>query len=298
MGRRIDALSALLAFVASLHAGMEREEDWQPVWKAFLSLRKTDPSSAVDSARSLSSGLEDPIRRHLLDAVAGEDGALDLVKDDLQEFQSLSGWPLTSIESWIAARVLPPGGARSMCVLAALHKDPEALEPDHIILANEVGMELAEDLRLDEAIRLQRALHARCAAEWSAVNLAMSLKRMGAYQEASEILATQEERGASADLRAQRAILELACGDEMSGRELLGSCLGNGSLDAAQVLARLDLASARLVAARRGFGALLTAEKPGPWALYGWGLALAEPPLGVSAGNVSDLERAVTRDLQ
>ena len=188
-------------------------------------------------------------------------------------------WPLDGAASWVAAGLLTPGSERTRAFVAAL-ADGE-LEPsrDQLLEAYAWGRRCATELLwMEDAIAVQRELHRRYAATWSAIGLALSLHRgapPGGSDAADAVLAAQIERGADLpDLWSQRGLLAAGRGDERRARDHLGRALGLGSADAALMLARMDLARGRMGGARAGFRALLMEDEPHAWALRGWGIAL------------------------
>jgi hypothetical protein len=192
-------------------------------------------------------------------------------------------WPFEGAENWLAAEVLAPSSLRAAAVLRALPATAGALPPERMRLAWEVGADEARALRLDGARGLQEALHRRALAAWSAMDLALTLNRLGDAQAADRVLSEQIERESAAgrptgDLWAQRGTQALGNGDEVLARDYLGHGLARGSVDAGVVLARLDLDRGRLAEARAGFRALLLDPAPSPWAARGWGLSLLPPP--------------------
>jgi len=158
--------------------------------------------------------------------------------------------------------------------------------PEFISSAYRAGVEAAEDLRLEEAIGIQQPLHDHVGEEWSAFNLALSLRRAGLYQRADRVLEEQLDKGQSPDLYSQRGLNALGSGNQKKARTYLGAALARGSVDAAVILARLDLASGRLDSARSGFRAVLVEAPGNAWARRGWGTTLVQSPLPqFSAGN-------------
>jgi tetratricopeptide (TPR) repeat protein len=265
----VAALACLLGGPASARA----EDDWSDVWDALAAWRTSGAQGEPQRARELAVGRGDTLRSALLSALVGGPTAGAALQREFELLPPDDPWPLTARESWLAAEALPPGAVCSRTVVAAMERTPGSLSPEQTRLAHRLGVEAAEDLRLEEALAIQDALHARVGAEWSAFNLALSLRRMGLYQRADRILEEQLGVAASADLYSQRGLNALGSGNEARARTLFGAALARGSRDAAAVLARLDLAEGRLDTARSGFRALLANEDPGAWALRGWGVA-------------------------
>lgn len=152
------------------------------------------------------------------------------------------------------------------------------LTSEEVRLAYEAGVEAATELRLEDAIAIQSALHQAYRATWSAANLAMTLGTAGEFELADELLAEQIARDPSqaAPLWNQRGHLAQGRGADAEARAHFGRALAGGSSNAAMTLARMDLEEGRLSEARRGFRALLTEEPPHAWTLRGWGQSLLE----------------------
>jgi hypothetical protein len=209
----------------------------------------------------------------------------------------LDPWPYPPGASWHAAICLPPGPRRVRAVTAGLQKAVD-LERWELQLAWNTAVEEARSLRLREgALAIQRDLHRRSQAEWSALDLALTLRQLNEEKACDEVLAEaiDQARGAgrpTAELWAQRGIHTLGFGDDSRARDYLGRALAMGSRDASLMLARLDLVSGRRGAARAGFRASILGTSPGAWAQRGWGLSLLPrpkaDPVGVRAIFPSD----------
>ncbi len=196
----------------------------------------------------------------------------------------LDPWPYPPQASWHAAVCLPTGPLRVRAVEAGLQKTA-ALERWEQLLAWNTAVEEARSIRFREgALNIQRELHRRYVAEWSALDLSLTLRQLNEQKESDEVLAgaierAQKEGRASVGLWSQRGINSLGFGDEARGRDYLGRALAMGSDDASIVLGRLDLVSGRTEAARGAFRAsILSSESAGAWALRGWGLSLLPRP--------------------
>ncbi len=266
-------LAALIVALAGLFQG---PGEWSQVWRSFLRARAVDGDAAAAAGvvRERAAELADPLRHDLLGALAGDVSS----RASLARTLSTAGdWPLADEESWLAAEVLVDGPTRGRAVLAALRSGGP--DRDRLRLAHEAGVQAAEDLRLVEAIGIQRLLHGQNKADWSAINLALTLRRSGDYEGAEGVLGEQSERNdASGEIWSQRGLNALAAGEERRARDLLGKALVRDSQDAGVILARLDLARGRRAEARRAFAALLV-DEPGAWAYRGWGVSLVEEPL-------------------
>jgi tetratricopeptide (TPR) repeat protein len=186
--------------------------------------------------------------------------------------------------AWRRVEEAPPGSReraeRLLEALEALEAAPdEPLSNERLQLAWSTGVEAARDLRLQDAIAIQWDLAARHPADWSAMDLALSLGLAGRPLEADVALerALVRARGEgrpTAELWNRRGLLWLGAGRERLGRDHLGRALARGSTDAAVVLAHLDLSRGDRDAARAGFRSRLYDDPPGAWALRGWGLSL------------------------
>jgi hypothetical protein len=286
-----------LAVLPALALASWREPDaddrWLSIWAAVEEWRAAEPRADAGPLLASAQALGDPLRLDLLRALiagAQDDGARAALGDRLGAVPGGATWPLSGSESWLAARVLPPGVSLGRCILAALDAGDGVLSNEQLTIAYGAGVEAAEDLRLGEAIAIQRAVHARAAAEWSAFNLTLSLRRAGDYDGADRVLAEQIERAPSPEVVSQRGLNALGAGRVELARSLLGTAVARGSRDAALILARLDLAAGRIDAARNAFRALVAQEPPGAWALRGWGVALVESSVAApSTGSPSSV---------
>jgi len=202
---------------------------------------------------------------------------------------NLEPWPYPPEASWHAAVCLPPGPLRVRAVEAGLEK-PGALERWEQLLAWDTAVEEARLLRFREgALGIQRELHRRYAAVWSAMDLALSLRQLNEREECDALVLqaierAHEEGQPTVGLWSQRGINALGFGDEARGRDYLGRALAMGSNDASIVLGRLDLVSGRIEAARAAFRASILSDPEGPWAQRGWGLSLLPRPKTAPSG--------------
>jgi len=276
----------VLAVLSSTgRARAQDSKDWTEIWDEVARFHaKQEASKDVVvreplSIRELAVGRGDSLRSALLGALLEGENSHRALERELQILEPGTEWPLTSRESWLAVDVLPAGETRSLTAVQAMRVTPGEWNPDRITSVYRVGVEAAEDLRLEAAIAVQQPLHDRVGEEWSAFNLSLSLRRMGLYQRADRVLEEQLEKGPSADLYSQRGLNSLGSGNEKRSRTYLGAALARGSADAAVILARLDLASNRMESARSGFRAVLAEDPGNAWALRGWGITLIQRPL-------------------
>ena len=301
----LNALAFL--FFASLglaaHRPCQEDAEWGAVWDRLALLEREDSDAAerrsvLEELGQLANELPDSPRRRLLSAQllarAGQDTRLAA-----ERLLALPEWPFIGREAWLAAEVMPAGEARVRAVLRALEgagvgPDPVAeLSREALLVAWNTGVDEARALRFEEgALPIQRILHERYAAAWSAMDLAHSLSRMGEVAEADRLLAEAIEREAAAgrptaQLWSNRGLIAIGRGDEARARDYLGRALVQGSDDANLMLSRLDLDAGRLSAARRGFRASILSPNPSAWALRGWGTTLL-PPSGRAPNPKTD----------
>ncbi|MEM7309759.1 MAG: hypothetical protein AAF682_23995 [Planctomycetota bacterium] len=275
-------LAGLLALAGTPGPAQDSDPSWGEIWHRLAEVRALEAESpgraaalaeleAVAEARS-GSWRGDLLAVHV-DRLLGRTAALRMPTG------STAPWPFSLEESWLAAEVLEASPARSQAALSALAGSPAQLSGQRVRLAWEIGVEEARALRLEGAQAIQAALHERYLAVWSAMDLALTESRLGAYEAADRVLAAQIAREGEAgrptvDLWSQRGTLALGSGDEERARDYLGFARARGSSNAGVVLARLDLDRGKLPEARAGFRALLLDPEPSPWAPRGWGLAL------------------------
>jgi len=259
--------------------------DWPAVWARLAQVRgvaeDARDETVIDSLRAVAREQRETPRGAMLaahlDRLEEGEGTLTLPAG------AAAAWPFRGPENWLAAEVLAPSALRARAIQDALEATDAALDSRQRRLAWEVGVDEARALRLDGARSIQEELHRRSLAVWSAMDLSLTLSRLGLAEAADRVLAEQIEREAAAgrdtgDLWSRRGTQTLGNGDEARARDYLGHGLARGSADAGVVLARLDLESGRIAEARAGFRALLLDPAPSPWAARGWGLTLLPPP--------------------
>ena len=269
---------ALAVLVGSISLSSATAQDWEEIWRELARVKGGE--SFTEEMRQRLDGharTEDPrgqLLRAELELLSGRDaGAIG------RRLFALEPRPFAGLELWFLADVLPNGPERAEIVLAALGGAGE-LEHWQVLLAWNTSVEEARALRLaGTAVAIQEELDRRCAADWSAIDLALTLRLLGKPAQADGVLAGAIERAGAAgqptaDLWSQRGIVALGAGDESAGRDYLGRALALGSEDAGLVLARLDLVAGRPVAARRGFRPSILRTPQADWALRGWGMAL------------------------
>jgi len=264
--------------------------DWRDTWQELARWRALEPGTAEERAlarelndRTVGAGVRGTLLAACL-AARGESGAA------LEAAQRLTRrlddrrrpWPLDAEESFLAASVLPPGPEHVRATLEGLAGVPEPTRAQ-LEVAFQAGVDEARALSFAEgAVPIQRALHERYRAPWTAMNLALSLRQDGRRDEADAVyaaaIAAEEAAGRSAAaLWSQRGILWGGAGDEGRARSYLGRALSEGSADAGIVLAWMELGAGRPGRAREGFRAALDDAGARPWALRGFGLTLLPP---------------------
>lgn len=129
------------------------------------------------------------------------------------------------------------------------------------------------------AIALQHLLHQKNGADWTAVNLALSLERVGDFDGAEAVLNEQAVGWwqPSPMIMTRQGLGLIARGRIEAGRARLSIAMARGSDDAEITLARLDLSSGRRLEALRGFSAVLSRSDAGAWSRRGYGMALLGP---------------------
>lgn len=175
------------------------------------------------------------------------------------------------------ARTDPAGAASS--AVDRLEGDTGDLALADQIRAHELGLALIDAGRLDEAARVQVALHARVRAEWSAINAALTLGNLGRAEAADALLGAQLERTPrAAELWNRRGLVWLGAGETRLARRHLARAVRYGSEDAGLSLARLSLLAGDREAARAAFRPSVGGPAPHAWALRGWALTLLDEP--------------------
>jgi hypothetical protein len=290
-------MRAWLGVLLSVVPAFQGSADWDEVWgrlERLKDMERGDPAADALVREILASApnAAGDARRVLLEAElerwSGRDpGVL------AQRLATTPAATFTGREAWLLADLLPPGPARVQAVLRALD-DSAALGQDRLLFAWNVSVEEARALRFEKgALPIQERLWQRSPASWSGSDLSRTLSLLGRSAEADAVLgetiALEEAAGRpTMDLWSQRGIQTLGAGNEALARDYFGHALGQGSLDAALVLGREDLAHGRLDAARKGLRPPILSGDDTGWALRGWGLALlpaaharaARPTLG------------------
>jgi len=163
----------------------------------------------------------------------------------------------------------------SAALLRALAGATGPIEPARQALAFRLGAACAEASELELAAELQVALHTAVLADWSAVNAAITLGRLGRSESAEELLAAQELRTREpGDIANHRGLVAQGRGDTASARRHFARALVSGSRNAGLSLARMDLEAGELDRARVGFRPGVDDPVPHDWALRGWALTL------------------------
>ena len=200
------------------------------------------------------------------------------------------------LDDWDAiAATAADDPSRSARLATLLEAGQGALEGSRLRLAWEIGVEASLGQRFEEALVIQRYLFDWHPADWSAMDLALTLGKLERPAEADAVLAEAIglERAAgrfTGELWNRRGLLALGLDDERRARDHFGRALARGSGDAAVVLARMDLERGSFERARAGFRSQLYDETPSAWAQRGWGLALL--PDHTPPGSGDDLPAA------
>lgn len=273
----------LLAAGAQESPRAEEDTDWAQVWRSL--------SEIEGSAREVP-GVEERAASLLELARVTRDRTRGLLLECrlerwrerptdslLEELADASVAHLGPEETWAVVEVLPPGPAR----VAAVHHGLESETPlarEALRLAWRAAIDEARALRLRAgALPIQRRLHESNRADWSALDLAVTLTRLGERAELDLVLEEAITAAAGAGratgaLWSQWGVSTLGFGDTARARDYLGRALANGSDDASLVLGLLDLEAGRLAAARNAFRPSILSDRPSAWAQRGWGLSL------------------------
>jgi len=286
--------------IAPRSRGPDVDEGWKVLFGELARLRAGelgDPEVELVRARLGEAAREydgDP-RGELvlaeLETIAGRDaGAL------ASRLAALEPDPFSSDEHWFLADSLPPGPTRASSVVRGLEVERQ-LTRWELLLGWNVAVDEARALRLAEgALPIQRRLHERYLADWSAMDLALTLRLLGdrpAVEALFEETITRESAAGRPvqELWAQRGIAAVGFGDERRGRDYLGRALALGSDDASLVLGRMDLAAGKKLSSRHGFRASILTEPPADWAWRGWGTTLLpdahQPPAAARSASIS-----------
>ena len=271
------------------------QDPWSRVWSDLAALRTgklSMPESEVvqerlaEAARSAAPGPRLELLRAELDARAGlEVAARARALAELQPF------PFEGAELWFLVELLPGGPRRQELLLAALSATPE-LDNWQVLLAWNCAVDEARSQRFESALPVQRELQRRFGADWSVTDLGLTYRQLGLRAELEVLFQEALARAPSGELWSQFAIATLGAGDERRARDYLGRALALGSTDAALVLARLDLVTGRLEAARAGFRVLILEAPPPDWAWRGWGTTLLPeafaPPVTITTQTLNE----------
>jgi len=279
---------------SSLAPVVVSQEDWGRVWMELARLRALPAGSRdVQAGRALEqrarvaiAGVDEraSARGHLVVAQLARLGLSGIeAGPSVTELAHRSLVGFDGAEAWLLAEVLPSGAARVRAVLHALQRtDP--LSDEQSQLAWSIALSEADELRLAQgALPLQRLLHERYHSIGSAINLALTVSRLGDRAALDQLLADATRRAESVGRPSEElwscwGTALAGFGDETRARDYLGRALARGSGDAALVLARMDLVAGRLDAARSGFRPSILSSPPSPWGLRGWGTSLLPMP--------------------
>ena len=290
-------LGTTLLLTLALGLGSD-EPDWEQIWLKLGRLQATEAGteqaqSLFEELTSAESSAPSGSRRALLGAhLHAWEGSTDALLA-----QQVSPEGLNGHETWLLVEVLPTSPQRAQAVLQGLSLTP-TLNREQLNLSWRTAADEAGALRLESGAKpIQRILHQRYAAAWSAIHLSLSLMRMGDLeglnQVMGQIIAQEEAAGrSSAELWSQWGLAQLGAGNEQRARDYLGFALARGSSDAAIMLGRLDLQQGRIEPARANFRPSLLTERPSAWALRGWGATLLPraqtKPIGSKPSVIQD----------
>lgn len=187
--------------------------------------------------------------------------------------------PQGSAERDLAAiRALPDAEARARALVDRIASAPREELPALYQVGFEEFLAAAGAHRAELAVPLAEALHARARAPWSAMSLALVLRRAGDSPRELEVLREALEAEldpiTERDLRVALGHALLTAGSLEPGLAALGSAFCRGSENAGVVLGRMALREGRPRQARAIFRTLLRNDPPPSWALRGWGLSL------------------------
>ena len=276
-----------------------QDDAWAATWAQLARLEASDPASA--DADALATELERSTRIDGVDEMRST-----LLRARLERFRgrdtteigrALGRFSLTSYsphECWLLAEVVAGRDARARTVLRGLHTTRD-LSREQQVFAWKTAVDSARALRLaDNALPIFRILHERYVAAWSAIDLTLTLSRLGDVEGVakvmSETIAREEAAGRpSADLWSTWGNATLGFGDESTARDYFGQALARGSTNAALVLGRLELLAGEWGAARRSFRPSIMLDDPAAWAARGWGLTLL--PASRDAASIDVAER-------
>jgi hypothetical protein len=181
------------------------------------------------------------------------------------------------IDEWSRVRELSANdpGAAATAAVQALGATNDVLPLELQQLCFEIGAGLAERGELARAAELQTALHTNVHADWSAIDAALTLGRLGRGPEADALLAEHEARASSVgEIANHRGLLARGRGDDTTARRHFGRALVAGSRHAGLSLARMDLEVGDAAGARIGFRPGVDDAPAHDWALRGWALCL------------------------
>lgn len=227
-----------------------------------------------EAARSLAGDPRAELVRAELETIAGGDATAAALR-----LAAIAPDAFTPDARWFLADSLPAGPVRARIVLAAL-ETPRPLNRWELLLAWNAAVDESRALRLREStLPIQRQLHERYLADWSAMDLTLTLRLLGERRALEALFEETIAREAAAgrpvkELWTQRGIAAAGFGDDRRARDYLGRGLALGSDDAGLVLARMDLAAGNTLASRDGFRASILGEPPADWAWRGWGTTL------------------------
>lgn len=192
-----------------------------------------------------------------------------------------SNSPITqepSADDWRAIPGMETADERVAAFVDSLARVDDGELSGVLQLAFEEFLSLTRSYRLELARTLAEAMHARAAAGWSAMSLALIATRSGDSARAQQVLeleiARTPEGPRQYELLERLGLALQGAGNEPAALGPLGSAFARGSSNAGVVLGRIALREGRLGQARAIFRTLLIQDPPQSWALRGWGLSM------------------------
>jgi tetratricopeptide (TPR) repeat protein len=184
-------------------------------------------------------------------------------------------------QGWARAGELRRAGdleGAAASALTALASAPAVPALPEQRLAFDLAQELLRRGQGERAAELQAALHGRVRAEWSALDLSLTLGNQGQLERAAQVLADQLTLDPdNGELWNARAHLDLAAGELRAARRHLARAMLCGSENAALGLGRLSALYGSEEAARAAFRPGVDWDPPHDWALRGWAATLLPP---------------------
>jgi len=274
-------VSLLLAFVLSVAPGSLQAGDWAATWALCQDLvtapqeRRTEAAERLSEVLSASaSGVRAQVVAHHLKSYRGQ-------APEPVDCAQLPGLSLGG--AWAFSMALVPGESLDDALKLALLEGlqvPLSAEAEAQLLQRgyERFMTHSEGADALRSSTLAYALHELAQAPWSAMNLAISSTRAGAYETGAEalkaLLRTELRSADRVTLSSRLSLVYLGEGGLLGARRHLGAGLTKASGDSRIVLGLWSLERGRLARSRALFRAALAADSKQAWAGRGWGLSM------------------------